>query len=71
MDQIQPAQQHQDAADLLEHARAFGAFVPLLLNRYKIDPAVAAGPFVTASNDVMALLIYYAITFLLISLRIA
>lgn len=52
-------------------AAAFGAFVPLLLNRFKIDPAVAAGPFVTASNDVMALLIYYAITFLLISLRIA
>ena len=52
-------------------AAAFGAFVPLLFNRFKIDPAVAAGPFVTASNDVMALLIYYAITFLLISLRIA
>ncbi len=52
-------------------AAAFGAFVPLLLNRFKIDPAVAAGPFVTASNDVMALLIYYGITFLLISLRVA
>ena len=52
-------------------AAAFGAFVPLFLNRFKIDPAVAAGPFVTASNDVMALLIYYGITFLLISLRIA
>jgi len=52
-------------------AAAFGAFVPLLLNRFKVDPAVASGPFVTASNDVMALLIYYAITFLLISLRVA
>jgi len=52
-------------------AAAFGAFVPLLLNRFKIDPAVAAGPFVTASNDVIALLIYYATTFLLISLRVA
>ena len=52
-------------------AAAFGAFVPLLLNRFKVDPAVAAGPFVTASNDVMSLLIYYAITFLLISLRAA
>ena len=52
-------------------AAIFGAFVPLLLNRFKIDPAVASGPFVTASNDVMALLIYYAITFLLISLRVA
>lgn len=52
-------------------AAAFGAFVPLLLNRFKVDPAVASGPFVTASNDVIALLIYYAITFLLISLRVA
>ncbi len=52
-------------------AAAFGAFVPLLLNRFKIDPAVASGPFVTASNDVIALLIYYAITLLFISLRAA
>ena len=52
-------------------AAAFGAFVPLLLNRLKIDPAVASGPFVTASNDVIALLIYYAITFALITLRAA
>jgi magnesium transporter len=51
-------------------AAAFGAFVPLLLNRFKVDPAVASGPFVTASNDVIALLIYYSITFLLISLQI-
>lgn len=47
-------------------AAAFGALVPLLLNRFKIDPAVASGPFVTASNDVMALLIYYAVTFLMV-----
>jgi len=52
-------------------AAAFGAFVPLLLNRFKVDPAVAAGPFVTASNDVMALLIYYGVTFLMIGLRVA
>lgn len=52
-------------------AAAFGAFVPLLLNRFNIDPAVSSGPFVTASNDVMALLIYYGITFLLIGLRAA
>jgi len=51
-------------------AAAFGAFVPLLLNRFKVDPAVAAGPFVTASNDVIAVLIYYAITFLMIISRV-
>jgi magnesium transporter len=52
-------------------AAVFGAFVPLLLNRWKIDPAVASGPFVSASNDIIALLIYYGVTFLLIGLRTA
>ncbi|MEN8255612.1 MAG: magnesium transporter, partial [Verrucomicrobiota bacterium] len=50
-------------------AAVFGAFAPLLLNRFKVDPAVASGPFVTASNDILALLIYYAITLFLIMLR--
>ncbi len=48
-------------------AAIFGAAVPLILNRFKIDPAVAAGPFVSASNDIFALLIYYGVTFLMIS----
>ncbi len=47
-------------------AAVFGALVPVLLNRAKIDPAVASGPFVTASNDIFALLIYYGITLLMI-----
>lgn len=50
-------------------AAVFGAFVPLVLSRCKIDPAVASGPFVSASNDIIALLIYYGVTFLLISLH--
>lgn len=49
-------------------AAVFGAFVPVLLDRIKIDPAVASGPFVTASNDIFALLIYYGITLLMIGL---
>jgi magnesium transporter len=52
-------------------AALFGASVPLMLNRFKIDPAVASGPFVSASNDVMALLIYYGITFLLLGMHAA
>ena len=47
-------------------AAVFGALVPVMLNRAKIDPAVASGPFVTASNDIFALLIYYAVTLLMI-----
>lgn len=50
-------------------AAVFGAFAPMLLNRFKVDPAVASGPFVTASNDILALLIYYAVTFGLVALR--
>ncbi len=50
-------------------AAVFGAFAPLLLNRLKVDPAVASGPFVTASNDIIALLIYYGVTLYLITLR--
>ncbi|VGO18049.1 magnesium transporter [Pontiella sulfatireligans] len=48
-------------------AAVFGALVPVLLNRFKIDPAVASGPFVTASNDIFALLIYYGVTLAMIS----
>jgi magnesium transporter len=50
-------------------AAIFGAVVPLTLNRFKIDPAVASGPFVSASNDIVALLIYYGITFLLLGVH--
>jgi len=47
-------------------AAVFGALVPVLLDRLKIDPAVASGPFVSASNDIFALLIYYGVTLLMI-----
>jgi len=35
-----------------------GAAVPLALKRLDVDPALAAGPFVTTSNDILSLLIY-------------
>ncbi len=35
-----------------------GAAVPLILKKWNIDPALAAGPFVTTSNDILSLLIY-------------
>ena len=35
-----------------------GASVPLALKRMNIDPALATGPFVTTSNDILSLLIY-------------
>jgi magnesium transporter len=35
-----------------------GAAVPLVFKKLKIDPALATGPFVTTTNDVLSLLIY-------------
>ena len=49
-------------------AAMFGAMVPILFDRFKIDPAVASGPFVTSSNDIFALLIYYGVSALLLSM---
>jgi magnesium transporter len=37
---------------------SFGAFVPFALKKFNIDPALAAGPFITTSNDILGLLIY-------------
>lgn len=47
-------------------ASLFGTLVPLTLNRLNIDPAVATGPFVTTSNDVVSLFIYFYIGQLII-----
>jgi len=40
-------------------AALFGTMIPLLLNRIKIDPALATGPFITTMNDIMGLFIYF------------
>ncbi len=42
-------------------ASVFGTFVPLALNKFKIDPALATGPFITTVNDIMGLFIYLGI----------
>lgn len=42
-------------------AAFFGTFIPLLLNRIKVDPALATGPFITTLNDIMGLFIYLMI----------
>lgn len=46
---------------VLVFATVFGAFIPLLLNKFKIDPAIATGPFITTSNDIIGLLVYMMI----------
>ena len=42
-------------------AALFGAFVPLMLDKRNIDPALATGPFITTANDIMGLVIYFSI----------
>ena len=42
-------------------AALFGTFVPLTLEKYNIDPALATGPFITTVNDVLGLFIYFLI----------
>ena len=43
-------------------ASVFGTFVPLMLEKLKIDPALATGPFIQITNDVVGLLIYVFIS---------
>jgi len=42
-------------------AAIIGTFIPIFLNKRGIDPAVATGPFITTSNDVFGILIYFLI----------
>lgn len=47
------------------YAGLFGTVVPLVLHKYKIDPALATGPFITTANDVFGLLLYFLMGWLL------
>ena len=48
-------------------AAAFGTFIPLILHKYNIDPALATGPFITTLNDVVGLFIYFSLGLLIFS----
>lgn len=43
-----------------------GALIPIIINSFKIDPAVASGPFVTVIIDLIALSVYFTLATLLI-----
>ncbi len=49
-------------------ATAVGTFTPLILRKLDIDPAVATGPFVTTSIDILGVLLYFMIARLLLTL---
>ncbi|MFF5996966.1 magnesium transporter [Lysinibacillus sp. KU-BSD001] len=44
-----------------------GSFIPLLMHKLGIDPAVASGPFITTLNDVTSLLIYLGLATMFLS----
>lgn len=47
-------------------AALIGTFIPIFLDKRGIDPAVATGPFITTSNDVFGILIYFLIAKLIL-----
>lgn len=49
-------------------AAMFGTVIPLLLDRLKVDPALATGPFVTTLNDIFGLLTYFTVGHLMYGL---
>lgn len=48
-------------------ASLLGMIVPLLLNKFNIDPALATGPFITTTNDLLGLGLYFSIGALLLN----
>jgi len=49
-------------------AGIIGTFTPLFLHKRGIDPAIATGPFITTSNDIFGILIYFTIAKVLLGI---
>jgi len=47
-------------------ASLIGTFIPILLDKMGVDPALATGPFITTSNDICGILIYFSIAKLIL-----
>ena len=47
-------------------AAALGTLVPIFLHKNKIDPAIATGPFITTTNDVFGIILYFGIAQLIL-----
>ncbi|MAT39981.1 MAG: magnesium transporter [Ectothiorhodospiraceae bacterium] len=45
---------------VMTNATLVGSTVPLILNKFGVDPAIATGPFITTTNDALGLFIYLA-----------
>lgn len=44
-----------------------GSIIPLVMERFNIDPAVASGPFITTINDLISISIYFGIATMFLS----
>lgn len=49
-------------------ANLVGTFLPVLFVKFRIDPAVASGPIVTTTNDILGLLVYFSVASVLLDL---
>jgi len=47
-------------------ASFMGTVTPLVLDKLGINPALAAGPFITTANDLLGLLVYFSVAHFLI-----
>lgn len=47
-------------------ASILGTFIPLILEKFKIDPALATGPFITTTNDLVGLFLYFTLARLML-----
>jgi magnesium transporter len=49
-------------------AGIIGTFIPIFLHKRGVDPAIATGPFITTSNDIFGILIYFSIAKLILGI---
>ncbi|GAB2500470.1 magnesium transporter [Algoriphagus taiwanensis] len=49
-------------------ASFMGTVTPIVLNRFGINPAIASGPFITTTNDLLGLAVYFGVAMLLLKL---
>mgnify|MGYP003314399842 FL=1 len=47
-------------------AALIGTSVPILLDKFGIDPAIATGPFITTGNDVIGILLFFYVAKLIL-----
>ncbi len=47
-------------------AAGFGTLIPFLCQRFKVDPAIASGPFITTLNDILSVFLYLTLATVLL-----